>query len=342
MIHPFRPACAPLAAIVLMAGAATGCGTFGQQAELFVRVVDARNGQAIVGATVQADYQTKRTGGGGQARFQLKPEMYDLTVEHPAYLSMTTTVVIVSGVGAAKTVGLYPRPQGVEPLPALSPDPVASGGPNPSPAPSAVAEKGAAIFGRVTDASGARVPNAMVFAESGWGIPLGNARTNAVGEYRLDKLSRGQQARVTVIAEGFKSVTRTATPNGEWRMDFTGAYALRPDVPPPADPAGPPTVRVEGLVQDTMGRPIDGAIVKVESDDVRLPFNQMAVARGGRFDLKCPAEITLRFTATKVAHRPVTFTERLERPAFGSDVRVDFTGHRALDPAPILEGGGGR
>ena len=339
MSHPPRHIVAPVAAIVLMAGAATGCGTFAQNAELFVRVVDARNGQAIVGATVEADYQSKRTGAGGQARFSLKPEMYDLAVEHPAYLSMTTTVVIVSGVGAAKTIGLYPRPAGPEPLPGVSPDPLPSGAPNPSPAPSgAPAEKGAAIFGKVTDAAGTRLPNAMVFAESGWGIPLGSARTNAVGEYRVDKLSRGQQARVTVIADGYASVTRTATPQGEWRMDFTGAYALRKDAPAPTDPGGPPMVLVGGQVQDTMGRAIDGAIVKVESDNVRLPFNQMAVARGGRYELKVPAEVSLRFTATKVAHRPVTFTERVERPLYGGDVRVDFTGMRALDPAPILEG----
>lgn len=346
MFPSFRPLSAPLAAVVVIAGAATGCGTFAQQAELLVRVVDARSGQAIVGATVEADYQSRRTGAGGQARFLLKPEMYDLTVEHPAFLSMTTTVVIVSGVGAAKTIGLYPRPNGVEPLPGVGPDPLPSNGPVPSPGPSgqpsATPEKGAAIFGRVTDESGARIPNATIFAESGWGIPLGTARTNAHGEYRVEKLSRGQQARVTVIADGFKSVTRSATPTGEWRMDFTGAYALRRDVPPPPDPGGPPTVRVEGRVEDTMGRPIDGAIIKAESENVRFPFSQMAVARGGRFDLKCPAEVPIRFTATKVAHRPVSFTERLERPGVGGDVRVEFTGMRALDPAPILEGGQGR
>lgn len=342
MIPSPRHLSAPLAAVVVMAGAATGCGTFAQQAELVVRVVDARSGQGIVGATVQADYQTRRTGAGGQARFLLKPDMYDLTVEHPAFLAMTTTVVIASGVGAAKTIGLYPRPNGVEPLPGPGPDPTPSTGPNPSPAPSGAPstapEKGAAIFGRVTDETGTRIPNAMIFAESAWGIPLGNARTNAHGEYRVDKLSRGQQARVTVIADGYKAVTRSATPTGEWRMDFTGAFALRRDVPPPPDPGGPPTVRVDGRVEDTMGRPVDGAIIKAESENVRYPFSQMAVARGGRFELKCPAEVPLRFTATKVAHRPVTFTERLERPMVGSDVRVAFTGMRALDPIPVLEG----
>src|SRR5687767_12824620 len=96
VIQPFRHLSAPLAAVVVIAGAATGCGALSQQADLLVRVVDARSGQAIVGATVEADYQKKRTGGGGQARFSLKPDMYDLTVEHPAFLSMTTTVVIVA------------------------------------------------------------------------------------------------------------------------------------------------------------------------------------------------------------------------------------------------------
>ena len=255
---------------------------------------------------------------------------------------MTTTVVVVSGVGAAKTIGLYPRPNGVEPLPGPQPDPVPSGSgapsPGPSGAPSAAPEKGVAIFGRVTDESGARIPNVMVFAESGWGIPLSHARTNAHGQYRLEKLSRGQPARVTVIADGYKSVTRSATPTVEWRMDFTGAFALRRDMPAPVDPGGPPMVRVEGMVQDTMGRPVDGAIVKVESDNVRLPFNQMAVARGGRYELKCPTEVSLRFTATKVAHRPVAFTERLDRASFSGSARVDFTGLRALDPTPVFEG----
>jgi hypothetical protein len=89
-----------------------------------------------------------------------------------------------------------------------------------------------------------------------------------------------------------------------------------------------------------MGRPLDGAIVKAESDGVRYPYAEMAIVRGGRFELKCPAEMSIRFTATKVAHRPVTFVERLERPGFGGDVHLQFTGPRALDPAPILEGGG--
>lgn len=333
----FRPTyLAPLVAIVV-----AGCGTFGQKTDLIVRVVDARTGQAIAGATVDADYQKARTNGAGQTRFQLTPNSYEVTIAHPAFLSTTTTVMLVAGVTASKTVGLYPRPNGVEPLPGPSGDP--NGTPTPQPGTSAApsaqpGEKPVAIFGRVTDETGNRVPNAMVFVESNWGIPLGNARTSAVGEYRVEKLARFQPTRVTVIADGYKSVTRTAAPTSDWRMDFTGAFGLRKDVPV-VDPGGPPMVKLVGRVEDTMGRPIDGAIVKAEASGVRYPFNEMAIVRGGRFTMTCPAEIDIRFTATKVAHRPVTFIERLERNS-GYDTRLDFTGPRALDPAPILEGGG--
>lgn len=335
----------PLYLAPLLAIAVAGCGTFAQKTDLIVRVVDARTGQAIGGATVEADYQKSRTSSGGQTRFTLAPDTYEVAIAHPAFLSTTTTVILVPGVTASKTVGLYPRPISVEPLPGPSGDPNPGGSPAPNPGASvqpspATGEKPVAIFGRVTDEAGNRVPNALVFVESGWGIPLGNARTTAVGEYRVDKLPRFQQQRITVIADGYKSVTRTAAPSSDWRMDFTGVFAMRRDLPISVDPGGPPIVRVIGRVEDTMGRTIDGAIVKAESDNVRYPFSEIAIVRGGRFELKVPAEMNIRFTATKVAHRPVTFVERVERPAFGGEVHLSFTGPRALDPTVILEGGG--
>ena len=326
----------PVAAIVMAGVAATGCGAFSQQGELIVRVVDARSGAAITNAVVDADYQQHRTDGSGRARFQLAATTYDVSVDHPAYLPLTTTVVLAPGAIAAKTIGLYPRPGGPQPDPA-SPQPGSSA--QPSAAPSAGPEiKTATIFGRVTDDRSTRLPNATVFIESGWGIPLGQARTNAVGEYRVEKLPRGQQARVTVILDGYKSVTREATPAGDWRMDFVGVYALRKDVPPVQDPSGHPFAKVTGRVEDTMGRPIDGAIIKAEADGVRFNFSQMAIARGGRYELKCPTQIPIRFTASKVNHRPVSFVEAIDPAVYGQEARMDFTSGRALDPTPILEG----
>lgn len=321
---------APGVAVVVLLGAASGCGTWGFQAELLVRVVDERTGQAVPGAKVQADYLMRRTGPSGQARFVLRPAAYDVVVEHPAFAPMEVSVVLAPNAVAAKTVGLQPRAK----PPAPSPTPTASApvSPQPSAGASAPIEVGATVFGRVTDEAGNRLPGAQVLLESNWGIPLGEARTNGTGEFKVSQLPKGQSLKLTAMANGFKSVTRNASPAGDWRLDFTGAWALRPDTPPTPAPGGPPIVRVDGVVQDTAGRVVEGAFVRVESDNVRYPLHQMVSAAKGSFEFKLPAQIPIRFTATKPGYRPVTFVERLELITGAGPLRVDFTEGRALAP----------
>jgi len=325
---------APTATVLLISYAA-GCGIAVQRGDLVVRVVDARTGQAVRGALVTADYEQYPTNALGQARFTLNANTYDLQIDHPAFLPTTTTAVVVPGPPSIKTVGLYPRP--AQPA---SPDPQPSGAPNPAPsgapssAPSPGAPHTALVFGRVTDATGARLANATVFAESSWGIPTGTARTNAVGEYRIDKLVPGQEGRVSVILDGYQSVTRPVSPKGNWRLDFTGIYALKK-----VEQANPlqPLVTVTGRVTDTMNRLIDGAIIKAESVATG-EVKAAAVARHGQYTFKVPAKLTLRFTASKLNHRSVNFVEIVEANTGGTPVRVDFTGIRALDPTPTMEG----
>lgn len=336
MSHPqwTRVLWAPGITGVLLLGAASGCGTWGFQAELLVRVVDERTGQAVPGARVQADYLIRRTSPSGQVRFMLRPATYDVVVEHPAFSPMEVSVVLAPNAVAAKTVALQPRPRPVVP-PSASPSPgggAAPASPQPSGVASAPLEVGAVVRGRVTDDAGNRVSGAHLLLESTWGIPLGEARTNGVGEFKVSQLPKGQSLKVTALASGFKSVTRNVSPVGDWRLDFTGVWSLRPDTPPTPAPGGPPIVRVDGIVQDTAGRVVDGAFVRVESDNVRYPLHQTVLAAKGSFEFKLPAEIPLRFTATKPGYRPVTFVERLELITGGGPLRVDFTTGRALAP----------
>ncbi|MEB3195902.1 MAG: carboxypeptidase-like regulatory domain-containing protein [Candidatus Sericytochromatia bacterium] len=306
---------------------AAGCGTWGFQAELLVRVVDARTGQAVSGALVEADLQERRTGPSGQARFTLKPAAYDVAVTHPAYQALVTDVMLAPNAVLARTVGLEPRSPGASPAP---PSPGAS--PLPSGPPPATPGSDVSVSGRVTDPSGNRLPNADLLVESAWGIPLGQARTNAQGEFRVAQLPRGETIKLTVIATGFRSVTRTARLEGDWRLDFTGMYALRPDQPAPAQPGGPATVQIDGAVEDAAGVAVDGAFVRAESDNVRYPFTAIALTRYGHFEFKAPADIPIRFTATKPGYRPVTFLERLTWVPGAGPLRLDFTGGRALVP----------
>lgn len=331
---------APKAAVVLLLGSAAGCGTWAFQAELLIRVVDERTGRALPGATVQADYLVRRTGPSGKARFVLRPATYNVMIEHPAFAPMEVSVVLTPNAVAAKTVGLQPRPRPSlpSPVPSVSASPGASpASPQPSEVASAPADAGAVVFGRVTDEAGNRVSGAYLLLESNWGVPLGEARTNAVGEFKVAQLPKGQSLKLTVLADGFKSVTRHATPVGEWRLDFTGLWSLRKDLPPSPVPGGPPVVRVEGVIQDTSGRSLSGAFVRVESDNVRYPLMQVVAAPQGSFELKLPAEIPVRFTATKPGYRPVTFVERLELTTGGGPLRLDFSAGRAL--APLVSSG---
>jgi hypothetical protein len=84
-----------------------------------------------------------------------------------------------------------------------------------------------------------------------------------------------------------------------------------------------------------MGRTLKWGVVKVESDGVRYPFNATTLVINGHYELTVPTRLPLRFTASAPNHRPVTLTQTVNGAA---DRQVDFTGYRALDPTPILEG----
>jgi hypothetical protein len=208
-------------------------------------------------------------------------------------------------------------------------------GPKPSPAPSTPAsDQTITLFGRITDPTGARLPNVTVYVESDFGVPFGQpATTSAVGEYRLvAKAPKGTTLRVSAMADGYHTCTRYVAATGTWRLDFTGAFALKRVV---TEPDTPPFETANGRVEDTMGRPLKWGVVKVESDGVRYPFNATTLVINGHYELTVPTRLPLRFTASAPNHRPVTLTQTVNGAA---DRQVDFTGYRALDPTPILEG----
>jgi hypothetical protein len=327
-----RPFLLPLLPLLLAGGIEASCGTLGRGAELIVRVIDARSGQAVVGATVEVDWHVLRTAGTGTARVGLPPGAYELTVTHGAFEPSVSSIMLAPGATLARTVGLRPRPEGGSPTPAPTGSPAASPAPSPGASPSAA--PGAAVFGKVTDGRGGRLAGVLVLVESTWGLPLAEARTTGVGEFRFPDLPRRQPVKFTAIAEGHRAVTRVVRPDGEWRLDFTGVHALTPDRPPVSEPGGPPVVKVDALVTDAGGVAVDGAIVRAESEAVRFPFTTTRVARQGHTEFLCPSGIPVRFTATKVGHRPVTFVERLEPVPGGGPFRLDFKGGRALAATP--------
>ncbi|MEB3220670.1 MAG: carboxypeptidase-like regulatory domain-containing protein [Candidatus Sericytochromatia bacterium] len=331
MPAPFRLAL-PLVPLLLAGGIGASCGTLGPGAELIVRVVDARSGQGVPGATVEVDWQVLRTAGAGAARVSLRPGAYELTVSHGGYEPSVSSVMLAPGATLARTVGLRPRPEAASPQPSPAGTPGTS--PTPSPGASPSAEPGAVVFGKVTDGKGGRLAGALVLVESTWGVPLAEARTTAVGEFRFPGLPRRQPAKFTAIADGHRSITRVVTPAGEWRLDFTGVHALAPERPPVTEPGGPPVVKVDALVTNALGTAVDGAVLRAESEAVRFPFATTLVTKLGHAEFLCPSGIPVRFTATKVGHRPITFVERLEPVPGGGPLRLDFKGGRALVPAP--------
>jgi hypothetical protein len=70
--------------------------------------------------------------------------------------------------------------------------------------------------------------------------------------------------------------------------------------------------------------------VRVEDADNPLMFNDVGVARAGRFNLSVPTDEPLRFTASKVGYRSVSFVQTIPAGGFGMNMWVDFTGQRAL------------
>lgn len=318
-----------LTAVVAIAAYGTlGCGL--EQTDLRVQVLDAASGNPVVGAQVEVDYLQERTNVGGMARFLVRPGAHDLSIAHRAYEPLDTSVVLYNPGMAVKTVSLQPlppTPPTTEPSPGASPQP----GPSATPAPG----KTITVFGRVTDPAGTRIPKASVYIESEWGIPFGTADTSAVGEYKIAKLPRNQALRITAIADGYRARTRVITPSADWRLDFTGVYALAKTPPVTQPDAG--MARVTGKVEDTQGRALDGVIVKAEAYNTRHPFKETAIARKGHYEIVVPTGLPLRFIASKYGHRSVTFVETIA-PRNGEPIKLHFQGQRALDPTPIFEG----
>jgi Carboxypeptidase regulatory-like domain len=327
-----------LIAAAVAGGGLAGCGF--EQTELQVKVVDAGSGASIPGASVEVGgFRRENTNLLGVARFLVRPGTYDLEVRHPRYTGFSNMVTVFTGMAATATVRLEPAPPPTPgpsepPAPGPTPSPGAStpAGPSPSPSP-AVEWQNVTLFGRVTDPTGARVPRATVFVESDFGIPFGHGTTNAQGEYRIGmKLPKGKPSvRVAAMADGYHTKIRYAAPTGTWRLDFAGAFCLQPNVPEPQEP---PQVTVTGEVKDTMGRAVKFGMVKAEAEGVRHPYKGYAWVTDGKYALTVPTQLPLRFTASALHHRPVTFVETVK----GTERRFDFTGYRALDPTPIMEG----
>jgi hypothetical protein len=316
------------AAIALYA--TLGCGL--EQTDFRVQVTDATTGNPLVGASVEVDYLQAPTNAGGQARFNVRPGAHDLTVSCRGYEQVQTAVVLYNAGMAVKSIAMMPLSEPVNPPSPPAPSPGAS--PQPGASPSPTPAKGLQIFGKLTDGTGVRIPKASVYVESEWGIPFGTADSNAVGEYRIGKLPKGQALRVTAIADGYKSRSRVVTPTADWRLDFTGIYALTPNTAQtPSVGAG--TTLVTGRVEDVQGRGLSGVIIKADSSDVRYPFKETTIARNGAFEIAVPTDLPLRFIASKYGYRSVTFTETIASAHAGERIRLDFKGQRALDRAPM-------
>lgn len=330
-----------LIAIVVSGGALVGCGL--DQATVQIQVVDRLTGGTVPGAAVEIDgYRRMATNQLGIAQTMLRPGAYGVSVSAPRYASFAGTVSVFSGTTNQvrfaldpATPGPSPAP-GASPSPGVSPSPGASAppGPKPSASPTPAADQTVTLFGKVTDPTGVRLGNATVYVESDFGVPFGQpATTNAVGEYKLVcKVPKGTTVRASAMADNYQTRTRYITPSGTWRMDFSGPFALSAVV---ADPDQQPFETVSGRVEDTMGRTLKWGIVKVETDGVRYPFNASTLVLNGRYEITVPTRLPLRFTASAPNHRNVTLTQSVNG---ASDRQIDFTGYRALDPTPILEG----
>lgn len=328
------------AAAVVSLVATVGCGI--QQTDLALKVVDARTGAPVSGADVNVNGMDAQTPTSGVAHFLLRPDTYDVSVQDDAYLPLSTTVTLGPGAGTARTIPLYPRPVDPNATPGPAPDPNATPGPGGTPVPLPPRpsnDPGVAVFGRVTDPSGARVGGAMVMVANTYGVPLGTATSTAQGEYRLDHVLRGHQLRLTAVADGYDSVTRSFTPSSDWRMDFTGQFALKKHVDPGPDPQHPSTLMVQGTVQDTFGNPLDGVLVHIQAYNVRYPFDRMTIGRHGHYQMAVPTDLPLSFTASKTGYRPTTFQQSVAASTFGEAASVDFTGTRALDLLPVSQMG---
>ena len=332
------PHLARTATIAAVLTAAVGCGV--SQSDLALKIVDARTGAPVSGATVTVNDRDQATNDQGLVHFLLRSGgAYGVAVSDPDYLPLSTNVALVGG-AQARTIQLYPRPDGpggTNPSPDPGQTPGPGGSPVPTPLPS-VAD-GVTVMGRVTDEKGNRVANALVQVRTSSEITLGSASTSPQGEYRIPGVPRNRDLKITAVADGLTGVTRVFKPTSDWRMDFSNQFALKA---PSSSGPGPSTTQravVQGTIVDTFGHPLDGVVVHVESANVRYPFDQMVLGRQGRYHLAVPTELSLRFTASKSGFRATTFVQTVPAATMGLAASVDFTGARALDLLPVNEPG---
>ena len=309
-----------------------GCGTSnGGRADLDLQVLDARSNQGVAEALVIVPGQIpRRTGATGHVRLNLKADTYTRGIQHKDYQAASLNVSLVPGVAIAKTINLNPRPERST-SPAPSPDPQTSPTPRASTSPTAM------LRGRVSDETGSRLANVTLYVETPMGLAVAMANSNKVGEYRIEGLPLQTPLKVSAILEGYQTVSRALNLKGNWQMDFSGVYALRKNNGATPGVGAPMLVKVSGRVEDTMGRALPRAIVRIESEGPQDSFKEAVLSKQGGFETRVPVDMPLRFTASKPNHRTISFVETIRRPEAGENPRLDFTGIRALDHLPILE-----
>ena len=128
----------------------------------------------------------------------------------------------------------------------------------------------ATVHGRVTDASGAPVPGAVIHTGGAMGMgmmmamlgggTMGTAVTDADGRYRLTEVSPAEAVPLRASAPGHADATAAAedlVPGGEVEVDFQFAVTRR--------------LRVRVIDKET-GEPIEGAMVMLQGGGMRQPL----------------------------------------------------------------------
>jgi hypothetical protein len=118
------------------------------------------------------------------------------------------------------------------------------------PAPLLQAQEGAAtLSGKITDSSGAAVPNAKVSIKNLETGQAADMQTDATGMYNLQKLAPGDYE-VTVSMKGFALQTDKVTLTAGATLTYDATLTALPTEPPPQSPANAPPSNNAPSVED--------------------------------------------------------------------------------------------